>query len=307
MECTPHLEFTKVIKRNTPMSKVWLVTGSASGLGRAIAEQALAQGDRLVATARRPEALADLQARYGAQVKLAALDVTVPAQARDAVDAALRTFGRIDVLVNNAGYASVAPFEQTSAEDFAAQMDTNFYGVVNLVRVVVPVMREQRSGHIINISSGAGRLGAPGMTAYHAAKWAVGGFTESLAKELRAFGVHVVAVEPGSMPTSWASVAASQTPALIADYAPSVGRIVEVLRKLVGHEVGDLAKYAKVIFELSRAESLPHHLLLGSDALAAVRGAERAREAEASQWEAVSRSTDRDGADLGFLAGAVGH
>lgn len=307
MECTPHLEFTKVNHGNTPMSKVWLVTGCANGLGLAIAERVLAQGDRLVATARRPDALADLRDRYGSQVAVAALDVTVPAQARDAVDAALREFGRIDVLVNNAGYASVAPFEQTSAEDFAAQIATNFYGVVNLVRAVVPAMREQRSGHIINISSGAGRLGAPGMTAYHAAKWAVGGFTESLAKELRGFGVEVVAVEPGSMPTRWASTAAAQTPALIAGYEPSVGRIVEVLRKLVGHEVGDLAKYAKVIFELSRTKELPAHLILGSDALAAVRGAEQAREVEAGKWEAVSRSTDRDGADLGFLARAAGH
>ncbi|HEY0333311.1 MAG TPA: SDR family oxidoreductase, partial [Stenotrophomonas sp.] len=210
------------------MSKVWLITGSASGLGVAIAEHLLQQGDRLVATARRPEGCEALRQQYPGQVAIARLDVTDPAQASQVVAYALAQFGRLDVLVNNAGFASVAPFEQMSATDFNAQIDANFYGVVNLVRAVVPTLREQRSGHIINISSGAGRLGAPGMTAYHAAKWAVGGFTESIAKELRGFGVHVVAVEPGSMPTNWATSAAAQSPVLLADYEPSVGRVMEV-------------------------------------------------------------------------------
>lgn len=284
------------------MSKVWLITGSASGLGRAIAEHVLERGDRLVATARRPEALSELHAKYPAQVALAPLDVTSSAQARAAVDIALGQFGRLDVLVNNAGFASIAAFEQMPEADFAAQMDTNFHGVVNLVRAVVPTMRRQRSGHIINISSGAGRLGAPGMTAYHAAKWAVGGFTESIAKELRGFGVHVVAVEPGSMPTSWAASAAASAPTPEADYEPSVGRVLDVLRTLAGHEIGDLAKYANVIFDLSRADELPHHLILGSDALSAIRAAEAVRDQATRMWEPVTRSTDRAGSSIEFLA-----
>lgn len=289
------------------MSKVWLITGSASGLGRAIAEHVLERGDCLLATARHPQAAAQLQETYADRVAFAPLDVTDPAQARAAVDMALARFGRLDVLVNNAGFASVAPFEQMPEAEFAAQMDTNFHGVVNLVRAVVPTMRQQRSGHIINISSGAGRLGAPGMTAYHAAKWAVGGFTESIAKELRAFGVHAVAVEPGSMPTNWARSAAAQAPAPMADYAPSVGRVLDVLRTLAGNEIGDLARYAKVIFELSRADELPAHLILGSDALSAIRAAEHAREQEAHAWEAVTRSTDRPGSNLAFLANLPPH
>lgn len=289
------------------MSKVWLVTGSAGGLGRAIAGHVLAQGDRLVATARRPAALAELVAAHGDRVVPVHLDVTMPAQAREAVEVALGTFGRLDVLVNNAGFASVAPFEQLSAADFTLQMETNFSGVVNLARAVVPVMRRQRSGHIINISSGAGRLGAPGMTAYHAAKWAVGGFTESLAQELRGFGVHVVAVEPGSMPTQWASTASAEAPSLLPEYGPSVGRILDVLGSLAGREVGDLARYAKAIFGLSRMDELPAHLILGSDALAAIRGAEQAREAAARRWEPVTRSTDRVDADFSFLDRLAAH
>lgn len=289
------------------MSKVWLVTGSAIGLGRAIAEHLLERGDRLVATARRPEAAEDLRDRYPGQVAFARLDVTESAQAVAAVDIALAEFGRLDVLVNNAGFASVAPFEHMSDSIFAAQIDTNFHGVVNLVRAVVPAMRRQRSGHIINISSGAGRLGAPGMTAYHAAKWAVGGFTESIAKELHGFGVHAVAVEPGSMPTNWAASAAADARPLEPDYQPSVGRVMDVLRALAGNEIGDLAKYAKVIFDLSRANELPHHLILGSDALSAIRAAEAAREQAATAWEPITRSTDRTGASLKFLADLPPH
>jgi len=289
------------------VSKVWLITGSASGLGRAIAEHVLKQGDRLLATARRPEAAAELREKYAGRVALAALDVTDPAQAQAAVDAALGEFGRLDVLVNNAGFAMVAPFEQTSPADFKAQIDTNFHGVVNLVRAAVPTMRQQRSGHIINISSGAGRLGAPGMAAYHAAKWAVGGFTESIAKELGGFGVHAVAVEPGSMRTNWAASAAAATPTLLPGYEPSVGRVIGILKALAGHEIGDLDRYAKAIFDLSRLDELPHHLILGSDALSAIRAAEHARDEAAKAWEAITRSTDRADANLDFLADLPGH
>jgi len=289
------------------VSKVWLITGSASGLGRAIAEHALEQGDRVLATARRPEAAMELRKKYAGRVALTALDVTDPMQAQAAVDAAVREFGRLDVLVNNAGFATVAPFEQMSPADFTAQIDTNFNGVVNLVRAAVPTMRQQRSGHIINISSGAGRLGAPGMAAYHAAKWAVGGFTESIAKELGAFGVRAVAVEPGSMRTNWATSAAAATPALLPEYEPSVGRVISILKTLAGHEIGDLAKYAKAIFDLSRANELPHHLILGSDALSAIRAAEHAREKAAKAWEEVTLSTDRADANLDFLTDLPPH
>lgn len=286
---------------STSTSKTWLITGCAQGLGRAIADTVLANGDRLVATARRPELLADLQQRYGEQVAIAVLDVTDADAAQAAVRLAIDTFGGLDVLVNNAGYASMAPFEQMPDADFKAQMDANFYGVVNLTRAVLPRMRAQRAGHIINISSGAGRLGTPGMSAYHAAKFAVGGFTESVAKEVAGFGVHMVAVEPGSMPTGWAPTALNSAVKLLPDYEASVGHLVAMLGGLPGNEVGDLKLYAQVIFDLSRKDALPNHLLLGSDALFAVRMAEAARDKATAEWEHVSTSTDRVGADLSFL------
>src|SRR5229473_2198359 len=188
------------------MSKVWLVTGSASGLGRNVAEAVLASGDRLVATARDPRRLEDLVKKYGDQMRTAPLDVTDERGAYAAVQAAVDAFGRLDVVVNNAGYADIAPFEQLSAERFKAVVDTNFYGVVNVCRVAIPIMRKQKSGCILQISSVGGRLARPGNSPYHAAKWAVGGFTESLAQELAPFGVKVCAIEPGGMRTNWALV-----------------------------------------------------------------------------------------------------
>ncbi len=165
-------------------SNVWLVTGSGSGLGRNIAEAVLAAGHRLVATARDPRRLEDLVNKYGDQIRTAFLDVTDEKAAQASVQMAVDAFGRLDVVINNAGYGDIAPFEQLSSERFKALMDTNFYGVVNVTRAALPIMRKQRSGYIFQISSVGGRLARPGSTGYHAAKWAVGGFTESLAQEV---------------------------------------------------------------------------------------------------------------------------
>src|ERR1700720_4115019 len=184
------------------MNKVWLITGSASGLGRNIAEAVLESGDRLVATARDPRRLDDLVNKFGERVRAVSLDVADESAAQAAVQVALDAFGRLDVVVNNAGFGDIAPFEQLSAERLKAVIDTNFYGVVNVTRASVPHMRKQRSGCILQISSVGGRLTRPGSTPYHAAKWAVGGFTESLAQELSPFGVKVCALETGGMRTN---------------------------------------------------------------------------------------------------------
>jgi NAD(P)-dependent dehydrogenase (short-subunit alcohol dehydrogenase family) len=207
------------------MSKVWLITGSASGLGRSIAEAVLASGDRLVATARDPRRLEDLAKKYRDQVRTAALDVVDGAAAHQAVQAAVDAFGRLDVVVNNAGYGDIAPFEQLRPERFKALVDTNFYGVVNMTRAALPIMRKQRSGCILQVSSVGGRLALPGSAAYHAAKWAVGGFTEALAQEVAPFGVKVCALEPGGMRTNWGVRANKDTPELLPDYQPSVGAV----------------------------------------------------------------------------------
>src|SRR6267154_1285247 len=276
------------------MDKVWLVTGSANGLVRNIAEAVLESGDRLVATARDPGRLDDLVRKFGERVRTAPLDVTDESAAQAAVQVATDTFGRLDVVVNNAGFGDIAPFEQLSAERFKAVIDTNFYGVVNVTRAAVPHMRKQRSGCILQISSVGGRLTRPGSTPYHAAKWAVGGFTESLAQEVAPVGVKVCALEPGGMRTNWGARANKDTPDLLPDYEPSVGAAIEALKSYWGHETSDPVKVAQVILRLAASDCLPAHLLIGSDAVQHAGQAEAARAADAERWREVSVSTDAD-------------
>lgn len=284
------------------MSKVWLITGSGHGLGRSIAEAALSSGGRVLATARKPEALAELHAQYPDRLRTFSLDVTDGGAAEAAVKFAVESFGRLDVLVNNAGYGHIVPFEQTSEQDFRAQIDTNFYGVVNLARAAVPVMRRQRSGHIINISSVGGRVGSPGLSAYQAAKWAVGGLTEVLAEELASFGVKVIALEPGGMRTEWGFVAGSKAPELLPEYQSTVGAMLKLAGGYAGHEIGDPTKIADVIVGLTGRDTVPAHLLLGSDALFVFGKAEEARQKALVEWKEVSASTDFAGTDLEALA-----
>jgi NAD(P)-dependent dehydrogenase (short-subunit alcohol dehydrogenase family) len=276
------------------MSKVWLVTGSASGLGRNIAEAVLESGDRLVATARDPRRLQDLTEKYGDQVRTAPLDVADADAAFTAVQVAIDAFGRLDVVVNNAGYGDIAPFEQLSPERFKALIDTNFYGVVNVTRAAIPIMRKQKSGCILQISSVGGRLARPGSAAYHAAKWAVGGFTESLAQEVAPFGVKVCALEPGGMRTNWGSRANQDTPELLPDYEPSVGVVATALKSYWGHETSDPAKVAQVVLRLAASDRLPAHLLLGSDAVQFAGEADATRATDTERWREISVSTDAD-------------
>jgi NAD(P)-dependent dehydrogenase (short-subunit alcohol dehydrogenase family) len=238
--------------------------------------------------------LNDLVERYEERVFPFELDVTDEAAAVAAVQAAVDTYGRLDVVVNNAGYGDVAPFEQLSSDRFKAVMDTNFYGVVNVCRGAIPIMRKQRSGCILQISSVGGRLALPGSTPYHAAKWAVGGFTESLAQELSPFGVKVCAIEPGGMRTNWGTRAHHDMPELLADYEASVGAIVKSLLPMWGKENSDPAKVAQVILHLATCDELPAHLLLGSDAIQYASAAESVRASDAETWRQVSISTDFD-------------
>jgi NAD(P)-dependent dehydrogenase (short-subunit alcohol dehydrogenase family) len=274
------------------MSKAWLITGSARGLGRAIAEAALSAGEYVVASARDPRALDELAARYGEKMRAVALDVTDANAAERAVHTALDAFGRLDVLVNNAGFGHLAPFEQTTTDDFRAQIDTNFDGVVNVTRAAVPVMRRQRARHIFQVSSVGGRIGTAGLSAYQSAKWAVSGFTEVLSQELAPFGVHVTALEPGGMKTDWGHEAGRAIPPLLADYEPSVGKLVELLGHHIGNETSDPAKVAQLIVRLAYHDHLPAHLLLGSDALHYFGEVDTVRTAQSARWREVSTSTD---------------
>src|SRR5579862_2567103 len=243
--------------------KTWLITGSGNGLGRNIAEAALKAGDNVVAGARRTEELAPLVAQYGERVKPVKLEVRDEAAAKAAVQLAVDTFGRLDVLVNNAGYGQFAPFEQMSAEDFQAVVDTCFYGVVYTTRAAIPVMRKQKSGHIFQVSSVGGRLAVAGNTPYHAAKWAVGGFSDALAMEVAPFGVKICTLEPGGIRTNWAPRAGQNPPDLLPDYEPSVGWVFKLLRSIDGHAEGDPRKIADVIVQLANSDDVPMRLILG--------------------------------------------
>jgi len=274
------------------MSKVWLITGSASGLGRNIAEAVLAAGDRLIATARDPQRLDDLVERYGDQIRAVALDVTDSAAAQAAVQTAIDAFGRLDVLVNNAGFGHMMPFEQTDEAAFREEFDTNFFGVVNVSRAAVPVMRKQRSGHIIQISSVGGRTATVGMSAYQSAKWAVGGFSDVLGLELGPLGVHVTTLEPGGMRTNWAVRAVNSTVAVLADYQETVGNWQTLLKQYAGNENSDPDKVAEVVLKVAYHAEPPQRLLVGSDAVHYAGLAETSRATAAEQWKSVSVSTD---------------
>ena len=273
------------------MAKVWLITGSGNGLGRDIAQEALAAGDSVVAGARRTEELAPLVAQYGERVKSVGLEVRDEAAAKAAVQSAVDSFGRLDVLVNNAGYGQIAPFEQMSGEDFQAVVDTCFYGVVYTTRAAVPVMRKQKSGHIFQVSSVGGRLAVPGNTPYHAAKWAVGGFSDSLALEVAPFGIKVCTLEPGGIRTNWARRAGQNSPQLLPEYENSVGTNLKVLRGLEGRSEGDPRKIAGVILKLANSDEVPVRLILGVDAEQRVQQAEAARASEAEKFRHLTVST----------------
>lgn len=261
-------------------------------MGRIITEKALNAGHQVVASARDISQLKAVADAYGDSVCVFPLDVTCEEQAKEAVSCAVSRFGRLDVLVNNAGYGDTRPFEEVPSEDFRRVIDTCLFGIVNLTRAALPVMRHQRSGHIIQISSVGGRFATVGNAAYHAAKWAVGGFTEAVAPEVAPFGVKVTALEPGGMRTNWGKRAFSNRGPMLPEYESSVGALIQQLEAYWGHESGDPAKVAEVVLAVAAAEVLPPHILLGTDALDLVRSMDAARAIDADRWSAISRWTD---------------
>lgn len=274
------------------MAKVWLITGSSRGLGRDLAKAVLAAGDRLVATARTPQQLHELVAQYGDQVRTVALDVTDPASARAAVAAAVAAFGRLDVVVNNAGYANVSSIEDVRDEDFRAQFETNFFGVFHVTRAALPVLRAQGAGHIIQISSIGGRLGSAGLAAYQSAKWAVEGFSEVLTKEVGPLGIQVTIIEPGGFRTDWAGSSMRIDPYHDA-YKATVGVFAEHRSRYEPY--GDPVKGAQAILQVAAMAEPPLRLLLGSDAVLLASTVAARRAAEDQKWQTLSASTDFDG------------
>lgn len=273
------------------MSQVWFITGSARGLGRDLTETVLAAGHRVVATARRPEQLDDLVTRYGDHIHPLRLDVTDLDAAERAIAETVKVFGGLDVVVNNAGYADVASVEDVTLPDFRAQIDTNLYGVVHVTKAALPVLREQGSGHIIQIASVGGRIGTPGLAAYQTAKWAVEGFSEVLAREVEPLGLKVTVIEPGGLRTDWAGASMS-TPPVSQAYQGTVGAVASMLAEHNGSQTGDPAKAAKVILDLTELPDPPLRLLLGSDAVQVAAGSSKARDEEDAKWRHLSESID---------------
>jgi NAD(P)-dependent dehydrogenase (short-subunit alcohol dehydrogenase family) len=274
------------------MQKVWFITGSSRGFGREIAEAALAPGDRVVATARRPDELEDLAKAYGEHVVTLALDVTDPAAAKRTVDAAVKAFGSLDVVVNNAGYADSAPIEEMSEDSFRDQIETNLFGVVNVTRAALPTFHHQRSGHFLQFSSIGGRVGGtPGMGAYQTAKFAVEGFSEVLNAEVKPLGIKVTIVEPGGFRTDWGG-SSMRTSTVGADYEETVGAMNRFRASTVSTWRGDPKRAATILVDLVDMDEPPLRLLLGAGAVTAADISARERSAEAEQWAEVSRSAD---------------
>jgi len=273
------------------MERTWLVTGSSRGLGYALAKAVIASGDHLVATARNPKALDDLVELGGRRVVAVPLDVTDASAARKAVETAVERFGRLDVVVNNAGYGNVAPVEDTMIDDFRAQIETNLFGAIIVTKAAIRLFREQRSGHFIQVSSIGGRAGATGRAPYSAAKFGVEGFSEVLATEMAPFGVKVTIIEPGGFRTDFAGAStkiAEGDPA----YADTVGKTAAMQRDYDGKQPGDPARAAQAIISIVSARRPPLRLVLGRDAYARAERTDESRLAELRAWRETSLSTD---------------
>lgn len=272
--------------------RTWLITGASRGFGTLIAQQALAAGDAVIATARNPE---DIEARLGQHPNLLAvrLDVTREAQAHDAVAAGIKRFGRIDVLVNNAGFGILGAVEETSASETERLFATNVFGLLNVTRAVLPHMRRQRSGHVINISSLGGYQAYMGWGVYGATKFAVEGISEAMHQELAPLGIKVTVVEPGFFRTDFLDEQSLVKTALeLPDYAATVGVMRNFAAAANHAQPGDPAKLAEALLTLANATNPPQRLALGSDALARIETKHRAVEQERVEWQALSLSTD---------------
>jgi NAD(P)-dependent dehydrogenase (short-subunit alcohol dehydrogenase family) len=269
--------------------RVWLITGASSGFGRAIADAALARGDSVVATARRTEALDDLVGQERAQVL--SLDVTDAAQREAVMAQALKRFGRIDVLVNNAGRTQVGAVEETTEEELRALFDLHFFAPVAVTRAVLPHMRRQGRGAIVQMSSVGGQVTAPGFGAYCATKFALEGLTETLRDEVAEFGIRTLIVEPGAFRTGLFRPGAAYESAAMPEYAATVGPTRAYVRDSDGAQPGDPAKAAQAIIDALDAEQPPLRLVLGADAIGNIERRWRALGEELATWRSLGEAT----------------
>ncbi|GAB3030548.1 oxidoreductase [Spirosoma pulveris] len=275
------------------MRKIWFITGSSRGLGRNLTEAVLAKGDAVAATARNPNQLADLVSRYPDQIYPIQLDVTDNVQIHAAVEQTIAHFGRIDVLVNNAGFGITGAAEAFTDEQVRSQLKTNLYAPIEITRAVLPHMRRQRAGRILQISSIGGRVGRASVSVYQAAKFGLSGFSEALREEVAPLGIHVTSVEPGGFRTDWSGESMTYAPH-IEGYESTVDQRASYFRSGSFVPVGDPEKAAKVMVDLVDHPEPPAHLILGSEAASLLQQADTARKAEFDTWLPVTISTDHD-------------
>jgi NAD(P)-dependent dehydrogenase (short-subunit alcohol dehydrogenase family) len=271
--------------------RVWLISGCSRGLGRSLAEAVLAGGGRVAATARDAASLRGLEALAAERVRGYALDVEREDQVQAVVAAVLRDFGRLDVLVNNAGYGLAGAVEELSQAEARAQFETNVFGALALTRAVLPPMRAQRGGHILQISSASGFVASAGLGLYNASKFALEGFSEALAQEVAPFGIRVTIVEPGPFRTDWAGPSMIRARQSIAAYAETAHRVIATINGYSGRQPGDPVRAAAAMIRLVEAEHPPLRLPLGEGALGRIRGKLQAMSEELAAWEAVSLGT----------------
>jgi NAD(P)-dependent dehydrogenase (short-subunit alcohol dehydrogenase family) len=245
------------------LQRVWFITGASTGFGKLLAEKLLRDGDKVVATARKPEQIATLAANHPKSCLVQKLDVTAQADVDAAVVATLEKFGRIDVLVNNAGYGIVGSVEETSPEEFMPVFETNVFGLIRVTRAWLPQFRKQRAGNILNVSSVSGLIGSPGWGYYNASKFAVNGFSEALAAEMAPLGVAVTVIEPGPFRTDFLGRSHVEAKARIADYEPTVGKTRQYAMDMEGKQPGDPAKVVEAMIAVVHSPEPPKHLLLG--------------------------------------------
>lgn len=275
--------------------RIWFVTGAAHGLGAAIAQAALDAGDRVVVAGRNRDALVRQFGSDSDRVLSLALDVTDPAASRPAVEAAMARFGRIDVLVNNAGYGNLSLFEESTAADVQAQYDTNVFGLMQVTRVILPIMRAQRSGRIFNISSVGGIVGGESGSLYCASKFAVEGFSESLAQEVARFGIQVTIVEPGFFRTDFLEPSSVRHGShAIPDYQEASAALKTFYDARSKNQAGDPAKLGRALVTLSQAPQQPVRWAAGSDTFRMVESKIASLRTELDAWKALTLSTDGD-------------
>lgn len=272
--------------------RVWFITGCSRGLGREVARLALQNGDCVLATARQPDQLKGLRQEGESRVRVLKLDLNIPGQAYAAVSAGVDAFGHIDVVVNNASYGLLGAIEEVSDQEIRDQMETNFFGALEVIRAVLPSMRSNRKGHIINISSGAGFVGSVGFGLYSASKFALEGLSEVLFAELRPLGVRVTIVEPGPTRTHWVEQSVVTSPRVIGDYSVSSGQTRQKMAQPTGWQPSDPSKVAAAIVALADAKHPPLRLALGQETVEQIRGKLATVAADLQAWESVSLSTD---------------